>query len=177
MSSIKARMILEILGRPKEHIVEALSSLVEKMEKDDGLKVLEKKIHEPIEVQDAKDLFTTFAEVLVDMKDLEGYWNALFKYMPANVEIISPESIQLTSNSLNFAGNKLMARLHEYDAIAKTALQDRQMLIGKLREVAPHLFKKPEQQENLEDKAAKPKVDKLKSTTKASKSKSKKTKK
>src|SRR3989344_5327945 len=116
---IKADLVLEILGRPAEHIKNALISLVEKLGTEKGVKINDKKIHEPTQIKEANDLYTTFAEVSVELDSLENYFGIIFAYMPSHIEIISPSEFTLSNAHFNELGNKLIARLHEYDAIAK----------------------------------------------------------
>ena len=163
MEKLRANLILEILGRPKEHIVEALNELVNKLGSEGGIKIIEKKIHEPISVKEAKDLFTTFADVLIELDSLENYFGIMFAYMPANFEIINPEKLTLSNVNLNDLASKLIHRLHDYDAITKKALVDNELLAKKLHEVAPHLFK---QQENTQTTEVEKKETKAKKTRK-----------
>ncbi|MCU0641972.1 MAG: hypothetical protein MUF61_00100 [archaeon] len=138
---IQAVMVLEILGRPAEHIKSALSELVSKLSSEKGIKVIDKVVHEPVAVKDSEDIYTTFAEVTIEFESMNSYFGIIFAYMPAHIEIISPSSFSLTNVQFNELGNKLLARLHDYDAIAKRIIAERNFAIGKLREVAPQLFK------------------------------------
>jgi len=142
MEKIEARVILEILGRPKEHILKALGDLVVKLSSEKGIRVLEQTIHEAVEVKDSKDLFTSFAEILLEFEGFSTYFGFMFAYMPANIEIISPEKVTLKSEEFNTLGNRLIQRLHDYDAIVKKAIYERNTLMERLKQAAPHLFKK-----------------------------------
>ncbi len=135
-------IVLEILGRPKEHILEALNTLIERIGSEKGVKILNKRINEPIEVKDSKDLFTTFAELDLEVDSLVQYFGILFAYMPAHIEIIKPEKLSLSNFDLNEIGNRLAQRLHDYDAITKNSMLERDAIMRKLYEVAPHLFPK-----------------------------------
>ncbi|MEK6844294.1 MAG: hypothetical protein AABX83_02605 [Nanoarchaeota archaeon] len=163
MEKLQANLVLEILGRPKEHVTEALNELVNKLGTEKGIKIIEKKLHEPISVKDANELFTTFAHVLVELDSLENYFGIMFAYMPSNFEIINPEKMMLSNVNLNELAGKLIERLHNYDAITKKALMDNEILAKKLHEVAPHLFK---QQENTQTTEVKKKETKVKKTRK-----------
>jgi len=154
MEKIRATMIFEILGRPAEHIKTALASLVDKIGAEKGIKVIEKTIHEPTEVKESKDLYTTFAEVSVEFDSLANYFGTIFTYMPANIEIISPVKFDISNLDLNELGNKLIARLHEYDSITKKFIYERNFLLKKLNEVAPHLFKEKFQPKKLEEQVS-----------------------
>jgi len=146
MAKLQANIILEILGRPQEHVTEALNGIVAKLGTEKGVKILDKTCHEPLPVQDSKDLFTSFAEVMLELDSLENYLLVLFGYMPANIELIAPEKITLSNIDLNDLGNKLVQRLHNYDAITKKVLVEHDIVLKKLQEVAPHLFQQPQQQ-------------------------------
>ena len=78
---------------------------------------------------------------MVELDSVGHYFQVLFAYMPSNIEIISPASIELSNYDLNQIGNILAQRLHNYDAVAKNAIAERDILLEKLREIAPHLFK------------------------------------
>lgn len=159
MEKLKANIIMEVLGRPPEHITEAIAALVDKLGSEKGVKVLDKKIHDPTPVRDSKDLFTTFAELSLEIDSLSNLFGIMFAYMPANVEIVSPESFTLSNIELNELANRLMARLHDYDAITKKFVYERNFLLGKLREVAPEMFRKMQEAPKAEEKTEEPKKD------------------
>jgi hypothetical protein len=137
MEKIRAAMIIEILGKPKDYVKESLVQLVEKLGTEKGVKVTNKTIHEPTEVKDSKELFTTFAEVEVEFDAIENYFGILFAYMPAHIEIIQPEKILLTNIHLNEIGNILMQRLHNYDSVVKKILTEREIMMQQLRKIQP----------------------------------------
>lgn len=153
MEDLLVNIVIEILGRPKEHIKEALQSLVLRLGEEKGIKILDKTIHEPIPVKDTKDLFTTFAEVSLSLDSITNYFGVLFGYMPSHIELVNPEKLSLTNFDLNELGNKLVQRLHDYDAITKNVLVEKDMLLKKLQEVAPHLFQKPQQAQQVQQQA------------------------
>jgi hypothetical protein len=176
MSNIKADLIFEILGRPAEQLKTALNSLLEKLGNEKGIRVIEKKVHEPTEVKETKDVYTTFAEVSAEFNAIENLLGVLFAYMPAHVEIISPANFDITNIHLNDLSNKLLSRLHNYDAITKKFIYERDFLLEKLKEVAPQLFQKPELsvEENLEKKENSKEEQDVKDKTPQKEKKSKK---
>ncbi len=143
MAKLQTSIILEILGRPPEHVTEALNTLITKLSSEKGVKILEKTCHEPLPVEDTKDLFTSFAEIMLELDSISDYLGVLFAYMPANIELINPEKIILSNSDLNDLGNKLVRRLHDYDAITKKVILEHDIVLKKLQEVAPHLFQQP----------------------------------
>lgn len=168
---LKVNMILEILGRPPEHIIEALNQLITKLGTEKGIRILSKTVHEPKPLEKSQGLFTAFAEVRVEMDSLNNYFGILFGYMPSHIELLEPERIVLTNFELAELANVLITRLHGYDAIAKKMTSDREFLIQKLREVAPHMFR---EQKNLEQEIAETRANKAKKKSKKPAKKSKK---
>jgi len=140
MEKLQANLILEILGRPVDHVKESLNALVIKLGSEKGVKLMEKNLHDPLPVENSKDLFTAFAEVLVEFENLENYFGIVFAYMPSNIELIHPEKIPLSNVNVNDLANKIINRLHEYDAITKKVLFEKDILTQKIQEAAPHLF-------------------------------------
>ena len=145
MEKISASLILEILGRPKENVSAALQTVMEKLSQEKGVKILNKTLHEPMPVEKS-DLFTSFAEVDVELDSIMAYLVVIFGHMPSNIQITEPEKITFNNIELNEIGNAIVQRLHHYDAVAKNVVVERNMYAKKLREVAPYLFKKPDSQ-------------------------------
>lgn len=169
MEALKVHTILEVLGRPAQNVTDALKIIVDKMMAEKELKVISHKIHEPVPVKDSQDLFTSFVEVELELPSLNHLFSFLFVYMPANIEISYPEKVSISNQDLNQMTNQLMHRMHQYDAIAKNALSEKDFLMKKLYEVAPHLFKQnPNQQpiQNQESKKEEKKINKSKSRKK-----------
>jgi len=140
MEKIHATLMIEILGKPEEHIKEAMRTLITKLGAEKGVQVLNKTYHEPKKIENS-DLFTTFAEADVELDSLSNYFGIIFAYMPSHIEITSPEKITLSNHDLNELGGALAQRLHNYDAITKQAIGEKEFVLEKLRESAPEVFK------------------------------------
>ena len=151
---IRSVLILEIIGRPPEHLTETLNDLAKQIHEEKGVEVVKKNINEPILMKDQKDFYTSFAEIEVDVEDILYLAIMMFKYMPAHIEVISPEHITLTNNGWNDIFNELARRLHSYDEIAGVLNMEKQILENKLREVlgqVPQPIKKEEFKEEIKD--------------------------
>ena len=133
--NIRAILIVEVIGRPPEHLTETLNNIIKKIDEEKGVSVKEKKLHEPILMKDQKDFYTTFAEVEVEVEEILNLAILMFKYMPANVEILSPELIALTNNGWSDILSELTRRLHGYDEVARIIQVEKNILEKKLREV------------------------------------------
>lgn len=134
---IRATIILEIIGRPPEHLVETLGEIISNIDKEKGVQVLGKKINEPILMQDTKEFYTTFAEVDIEVEDILYLAIVMFKFMPAHVEVVEPELIALTNNGWTDILSELTRRLHGYDEIARMMQIENHQMKKKLDELLP----------------------------------------
>lgn len=165
---ITAILIIEVLGRPAEHVATALEQLIERLGKEQELQVTNKKIYEPKQTEKTQNMFLAFAEIEIKVKNLARLAEICFAYMPSSVEIIQPYDLKMTLNDANAILNLLVARLHGYDSIAKRLTIENAILQNQLRQAG--IIK---QQISPQAKiAASTKIDK-KSTIKARKGKSK----
>ena len=84
--------------------------------------------------------------------------------MPSHIEIINPSKVTFPNYDLTELGNKIVQRLHEYDAITKNMITERNILAQHLQNENPELFKKlttpPEKTPPANPKSKKPKKSK-----------------
>lgn len=132
---IQAVIIIEVIGKPPEHLTETLNEIINKIDAEKGINVTGKKVNDPVLMKNQKNFYTNFAEVEVEVDEILYFVKLLFKYMPANVEIISPELIALTNNGWNEVLNEITRRLHGYDEIARILQVEKGILEKKLKEV------------------------------------------
>jgi hypothetical protein len=130
---INATIIIEVLGKPKEHLVETLEKIIEKISQEKGIEIKDKKINEPQELKDKKEFFTNFAEIELEFDNAFDLMILIFKYMPANIQINYPEKITLDNSSFTAILNELARRLHGYDEIARVIQMEKKILTDKLR--------------------------------------------
>lgn len=131
---IEAEIILEVMGRPPEHLIETLENLIKQIDEEPGVKVISKKINEPILMKERSDFYTNFAEIELEVEEVLNLVMLTFKYMPANIEIISPELIALTNNGWNDIINEFVRKLHGYNEISRIIQVEKIVLENKLRE-------------------------------------------
>ena len=136
---IRAMMIIEVIGKPPEHLVETVENIIKKIDEEKGINIVEKTVYEPkkleIKQENAQELFTTFAEIEAEFDNLEAIIMLVFNYMPSNLEIISPESFILKNDYLSEIMTGIVIRLHKYDEIAKQTLMDKEILMKKVKEL------------------------------------------
>ena len=86
-------------------------------------------------VKDKKDLYTTFAEIEVEVEEILYLAILMFKYMPAHVEVVEPELIALTNHGWGDILSELTRRLHGYDEVAKVLQFQNSEMKKKLEEL------------------------------------------
>lgn len=114
---VNAKIILEIMGAPKEHIEKTLKEYVEKLKEDKQIKIT-KEYLAPAEKQ--KKLFTTFAELDMEFVSLQKLVEFCFDSMPSSVEIMGPEELRMESREFSNMLNDMQAKLHDNDMVVKT---------------------------------------------------------
>ena len=133
-NKIEATFILEVLGRPPEHLNETLKEIIEnKMKKEKGVIVKDYKIHEPVLMKDSKDFYTNFAEIELEMDSILKLMFMVFGYSPAHIEVIYPEKIKLSNDDVGTMLNELARKLHKYDEIVRMVQTEKKVLENKMK--------------------------------------------
>jgi hypothetical protein len=132
---IRAIMILDIIGRPPEYLTETLGKMVEAMNEEKGVKVINKKISVPVFIKDRTDFYTSFAEIEIEVEQISNLAILMFKYMPAHVEVLSPELLVLSNGGWSDILSELTTRLHAYEEVARITQTEKGILEKKLREL------------------------------------------
>ena len=141
---ISAIMILEILGRPAEHLVETLENIIGQMGEEKGVKVINKKIKEPVELKDNKGFFSSFVEVEVETDSINHIVMLMFKYTPANIQIIEPEKVVIDHSLLSETLSEIIRKIHGYDEVARVIQMQNQQLKQQVAEFIQKHNIKPE---------------------------------
>ena len=152
---MKASTIVEIIGKPKEHVIETFNKYLEAMKKDEDLEILEVKSEEPMEMEDQKGIFSTFAEIELWAKNVNKLIGFCFDYMPSSIEVIEQETTRMTNQHITDMLNVLQARLHHTDMLANKMYQENQVFNKSLNVLSRNLImlalgKKERDMENLE---------------------------
>ena len=107
---ILTRIIIEIVGKPKEHIEKALKVVVEKIKEEKDIEIVEEQI---FNAEKQEEMFNVFAELGILFNNMQTLIEFCFDFMPSSIEILDPEKLSFDSNK--FAGliNDLLAKLHQ----------------------------------------------------------------
>lgn len=147
MAEIRAMLVIEMMGRPVEHLAEVMKKLVEKMGGEKGVSLVKKEIHEPKKIEQKEgqaEIFSCFAEVEIVCEEIMTMLRIVFMYMPSHVEIIEPEDLKMKNFEFAEVLNGITQKLHRYDAIAKGLTMEKQILENKLNAfINPQSAEKP----------------------------------
>jgi hypothetical protein len=106
----RVKAIIEILGKPKEHVESTLKNVLEELEKREGLSILEKEIAATKELE---KFFSTYVDLEIKLNSLDSLIDFCFDFLPSSLEILEPEKIELESGELAEFMNDLLAKLHQ----------------------------------------------------------------
>jgi hypothetical protein len=125
---VKSNIVLEVFGKPKEHVQEAIKVYIEKIKTDENKDnvIINEKIYDVMEQKDG--FFSTFAELEIVSKDISALIGFCFDYMPSSVEIITPEKINMSHREMAIVLNDLQAKLHNIDMTIKTTRTENEFL-------------------------------------------------
>ncbi|MDD4878088.1 MAG: hypothetical protein PHO02_03570 [Candidatus Nanoarchaeia archaeon] len=140
---IEARVVIEIIGAPQNHVEEVMKNVVEKFKAEDGLKVIKENTAECKETENK--LWATFSEIEFETSHIQKIADVCFDYMPSSVEILSPAGLDMDTSMLADMFNEVLAKLHGYAMNAKKVDAENRLLnarIDKLRQENLALMKK-----------------------------------
>ena len=113
---IRCRTIIEVLGKPKEHVENSIKDYIEHIKQDSELVILNE---EYSELKEQGKLWSQFVELDLVVKGTQKLISFCFEYMPSSIEVAKPESLGMTNRELSIFLNDLQARLHNVDMIVK----------------------------------------------------------
>ena len=112
------RIIIEIIGAPKEHVDQTLKDVEEHIKQQSDMKVIKNNFFKAEQMKD-KPFFSAFLEDEIEFKDFDVLSGFIFDFMPSSVEILEPHIFEVPVSDLNTMLNDLIANLHQYDMIVK----------------------------------------------------------
>ena len=127
---IKALMIIELMGSPKEHIEELMKAILDNLKKEKEVKVANEKLSD---VKEVKGFYSAFSEFEVEVKDIAKLVDLSFDYMPSSIEIIEPEKTEVDMQYMTDFINDLLARLHKYDMLIKNFYAENKLMKERLK--------------------------------------------
>jgi hypothetical protein len=105
-----ARVVLNVAGKPKEHVEKSMGLVIENIGKEKDIKVVKKKI---LKTQKKDELyFSAVAELEISCADASLLMGFCLDYMPSSVEIVEPEGLSFDAMELTGLLNDMLSKLH-----------------------------------------------------------------
>ena len=139
---IRAIMIIEVMGRPAEHLLEMIKIHVGQIKTMKDIKYISESFSEPKKIEAEQEFYTCFAEVEIETKGFQKLMDLIFDFMPSSIEILEPSNIDFSLSDATSFLNTLAGRLHKYDEIAKIAQIQTQQLAQRLQQAQQALMEK-----------------------------------
>jgi len=150
---IKAQFIFEMLGKPADHLKQTLEELLDKLDEQKGIEITSKAIHDPKpfekEGKQIEGLFTTFADVEIDIDNTDLLIAITLNMLPAHVEVLEPQELKFTNFDLSKILSELTIKMHKYDEVAKALAMERNQLVNQINELQSKL---PSEEKNKNSK-------------------------
>ncbi len=115
---VHVRAIIEMLGKPKEHVHETLKSYIDKLDEVEHYILISEEYSEP---EEKESMFSIFVEVELLIKGTEQVAWFCFDYLPSSIEIVEPTALNYKSSDFTGFMNDLLARLHQLDMTFKNS--------------------------------------------------------
>jgi len=120
------RVVVEVLGKPKEHVDSTLKGYLQKLKENSRYEVTKEDLAE-LKQHEESELWMAFAELEIKTFGVAEIIDFCFDYMPSLIEIIEPEELQLDSLTTSSFLNDMQAKLHGVDMIAKQMKMENQL--------------------------------------------------
>ncbi len=128
---IAFRSIIEVLGKPRLYVEEALKGYIKDLEQDKHFLITTQQLM-PAEQQPNSEMWATFAELEMKTPSLKHLIDFCFNYMPSMIEIISPTEVKFNDSNASEFLSDLQAKLHQVDMVAKQFQAENQFLTRSL---------------------------------------------
>ncbi len=112
------RAIIEVLGKPREHVDASMKGYLQKL-RDDKKYTIMSEVLADLQKQENSDLWMVFAELEIKTSSLDDIINFCFDYMPSIIEILEPAQLTLSDGETSNFLNDMQAKLHYVDMLAK----------------------------------------------------------
>ena len=125
VQAIKIRTIIEVLGKPKEHVETSIKAYIDNMREDKDLSILKEDYSD---ITEKDKLWLSYVELEIVIKGLPKLFHFCFEYMPSSIEILKPESFTFSEREMTGYMNDLQARLHTVDMVVKNLKSENQFV-------------------------------------------------
>jgi putative lipoic acid-binding regulatory protein len=133
MKPITSRITIEVMGSPKEHVEKALVDVINKLKNDKQIEVVNVKAYKA-EQQENK-LWSTFADIEIETKNLKKLSDICYDYMPSTLEILEPIGMEMQSIEVQDFINDVLTRMHKYAMVIRKLQTENIYMMKELEKV------------------------------------------
>ncbi len=126
---IQANVMFEVVGKPKAHIEGAITRYMKKLREEEDVIILNEDIDVAEELEGEKDMWTIIAEVELLAKGLEKLTWISYNFMPASIEIMSPDKLTFKAQNLTNWLNDGLAKNHEVAIVSQRIGQQNKLMV------------------------------------------------
>lgn len=130
MKNIVARITLEVLGGPKEHIEQTLLDAINKLNEEKQMKILKKEIYDCQQMENK--LWSTFADIELETEHLKKLLDVCYDYMPSTIEILEPAGMEVDCNDFADLLNDFLAKMHKHNMVLSKLKTENIFLVKEL---------------------------------------------
>jgi len=117
MKPIVTRITVEVLGSPKEHVEKALVDVITKIKSEKQVEVQKVNAYEAKEMDNK--LWSTFADIEFETKNIKKLMDVCYDFMPSNIEILEPIGMEIETIDVQDLLNDVLTRLHKYNMVLR----------------------------------------------------------
>ncbi len=121
------RAVIEVIGKPQEHIEKAIKEYIDNLKKTENYKVVSVELSKA-KKREKEELWTIFAEMEIKTKKINDLINFCFDYMPSIIEVLQPGEFAIKDMDVSNFLNDLQSKLHDVDMVAKQLKLENQHL-------------------------------------------------
>lgn len=127
---LQIKAIIEILGKPKEHVEKTINKVIEELEKRKDIEIIDKEI---ADIKEVEKFFSTYTDVELKLSNMDTLIDFCFDFLPSNIEILYPEKLDIDSHLFAEYLNDLLAKLHQQSMIIRNLHAENIIMKEKLR--------------------------------------------
>ena len=113
---IQIKAIIELLGKPKEHVESTMEKVLSELKNQKNLTIINQEIAETKELE---KFFSTFVDLELKLDSLDNLIDFCFDFLPSSIEIVEPEKLDLNSEAMAEYMNDLLAKLHQQSMLIR----------------------------------------------------------
>jgi len=112
---ILAKVVVEIVGSPKEHVEVTIRKYINNIKDTFDVKSHVLYDAEKLSNEKYKGMYSSFVDLEIEFKDFKEITKMCFDYMPSSIDIIKPDKSTVEAQDIMDMFNDLMAKLHDMD--------------------------------------------------------------